>query len=102
MLRRVKRSAGFGVRCSMPEDRRLELRVSREFLDRLDAARGETARGTFVKRAVEQALGEAKGSLRESLAGPDPVPSSEGVRPAASARPSVLRSPSLDRFRSGS
>lgn len=43
----------------MSEDRRLELRVSQGLLDRLDAVRGELPRGSFVKRALEKALGDA-------------------------------------------
>lgn len=43
----------------MAEDRRFELRVSAEWLSRVDAARGKVPRAAFVKRAVESALGES-------------------------------------------
>ena len=67
----------------MAEDRRLELRVSDEWLARLDAVRGDVRRGTFVKRALEQALGEVAsesrsatrvGGAKDSLGGPAASP----------------------------
>jgi hypothetical protein len=41
----------------MADSLRLELRVSRELLDRLDAARGSSPRGTWVKERLVDALG---------------------------------------------
>jgi hypothetical protein len=58
--------------------RRLEITVSDELLARLDAARGHEPRASFIKRALERALGpEAKDT---------PVPGVE--RPAAPPRAS--------------
>jgi hypothetical protein len=71
---------------------RFEMRVSDELLARLDAARGHEPRASFVRRALERALGpEAKDA---------PVPGVE--RPAAPSRaprteitilPSVWKAP---------
>jgi hypothetical protein len=67
-------------------DARLELRVERELLERIDAAREDVPRSRWVVRALEAALSEAKGSVLGRQAGPGPVGSSEPVRPAASPR----------------
>lgn len=49
----------------MADRERLELRVSREWLDRLDGLRGGVPRGTFVKRLVEDA---GAGSAQRAVA----------------------------------
>jgi hypothetical protein len=39
---------------------RVQFRWRSEFLERVDAARGDVARSVFVRRAVERALGEVE------------------------------------------
>jgi hypothetical protein len=68
------------------KDARLELRIERKLMARIDAARGDVSRTRWVERALESALSEAKGPSLPMRAGPGPVSSSEGVRPAAPSR----------------
>lgn len=55
---------------------RFEMRVPEGLLERLDAARGFESRASFVKRALEKALGEADGheSPASSRAPVEPSP----------------------------
>lgn len=73
--------------------------VDLDLLNRVDqqaAVLGQTRR-VFVERALEAALSEPRGASRAEQAGPVPVPSSEGVGPAASPRPSVVPAPDRSR-----
>lgn len=60
-LRFLQQRAGCTVRTSlygtyMTESERFELRLSRELLDAIDAARGDRSRAAFVKGMLKQAL----------------------------------------------
>ena len=68
----------------MPDTLRLDLRVSPEWLDALDSARGVTPRATFVKAAVMTAVEQAPGGST-----PPSVPQGDGAArsPAPARRP---------------
>lgn len=89
---------------------RLEFRVSTDLKARVDARRVELGQTMqmFLERALESALhagiatssaastrtpSEAQGVLRTTLPGPAPVPSTEGVRPAAFDRSHIKPQP---------
>jgi len=57
-------------------------------LDRVDARAAELGqtRRVFTERALEAALSEANGAPTREQSDPAPVPSTEGVRSAASPR----------------
>ncbi len=60
----------------------------------IDAERGDVPRSVWVRRrleASERALSDAEGSLTNEQADPGPVPSPEGVRPAAPAEQPLSR-----------
>jgi hypothetical protein len=83
------------------------MRVSRRWLDLLDAGRGDEPRAAFVKRAVEKALATEGGAVEDARVSPAVLPESSrssapvpvGVDLAADpeARPSVPDIPGVRR-----
>lgn len=65
----------------------------------MDAERDLVPREAWLRRAVEQALSEAKEPLIPMQAGPGSVPSLEGVRPAAPAEQLRRSGPDVAAFR---
>lgn len=83
---------------------RLEITLSDEQWDRLDGARGHEPRASFVKRALESALGNHNGELEGSGRAITPAVASRevgrGAEPEArvvpaSSRTSARRKPSV-------
>lgn len=80
--------------------RQISARVDDELFAAIEATRGDVPRERWMRtalkretdraasngRGLEAALSEAKGARLATQAGPAPVPSPEGVRPAASPR----------------
>lgn len=66
----------------------ISVRVDDDLLARINSACGGVPRERWLRRLIERELeatpSEAKGALQAEQAGPVPVPSQEGVRPAAS------------------
>jgi hypothetical protein len=67
--------------------RRLEITLSDEQWDRLNAARGHERRASYVKRALESALSEAQGPIDLKQAAPGPVDRARNARSARAATP---------------
>lgn len=63
-------------------------RVPLDVAERIDLVRGDVPFERWVLRALEKALSEANGAKKREQAGPGPVSSLEGVRPAASSQAS--------------
>lgn len=87
------------------KDKRLELRVTQDLLDAIDAARGDVSRTRWVERALEKALQGAplgpqvreRGSTpRESEDGPA-HPSRAAAAPSRTSRPRVVDPAALAR-----
>lgn len=63
--------------------KRVNVSMSDELFERVEAARVREPRSPFVARMLESALSEAKGPLRGERAAPGPVGSDETVAPSS-------------------